>query len=97
MYELGYDLLLDEEGMMQEAEILAKKAEAFEEGLKNLEGMLKEIRNSAIMEGNAAENLSVFVKEVGMLKGEAERLKEEWKGKVEAYISAMDIADKVLL
>lgn len=96
MYELGYDLLLNEKEIQTEVEMLAKKAEVFEKGLNDLEEVLKEMQNSAIIEGDSAKNLAVFVEEIGMLKGEADRMKEEWKSKIVAYVTAVDMADRLL-
>ena len=96
MYELGYDLLLNEKEIQTEVEMLAKKAEVFEKGLNDLEEVLMEMQNSAIIEGDSAKNLAVFVEEIGMLKGEADRMKEEWKSKIVAYVTAVDMADRLL-
>ena len=96
MYELGYDLLLNEKEIQTEVEMLEKKAEVFEKGLNDLEEVLKEMQNSAIIEGDSAKNLAVFVEEIGMLKGEADRMKEEWKSKIVAYVTAVDMADRLL-
>ena len=93
MAGLGYDLIVDDDGIKKEAEELLKKINGCEMQLGTLAEILQRITENAIMEGNTADNLKVFVEQVKNLHGEAREITEQLKRLAYRYIDAMDAAD----
>lgn len=93
MYSLGYDLVVDDDGIIAEAESLAGKTTMFELQLANLVRTLDNVVNTAIMEGNTSDNLAAFVEEVRGLQEEAGDIVEQLKATTANYVTSMDEAD----
>ena len=64
MQSLGYDLIVDDDGIIQEAGKIVEKTEDFEQKLGELSDILSNVLDDAIMQGNTAENLMLFAAEV---------------------------------
>ena len=96
MYEMTYDLLVNDESIQAEAQELWKKAELFEQNLGQLVTMLEGTVNDAIIEGKVATNLTRFLEEVRSLQTEAEYIASEVKQTVEGYIEEIDRADNYI-
>lgn len=56
MQSLGYDLIVDDDGIIQEAGKIVEKTEDFEQKLGELSDILSNVLDDAIMQGNTAEN-----------------------------------------
>ena len=57
MQSLGYDLIVDDDGIIQEAGKIVEKTEDFEQKLGELSDILSNVLDDAIMQGNTAENI----------------------------------------
>ena len=68
MQSLGYDLIVDDDGIIQEAGKIVEKTEDFEQKLGELSDILSNVLDDAIMQGNTAENLMLFADEVQGLR-----------------------------
>ena len=55
MQSLGYDLIVDDDGIIQEAGKIVEKTEDFEQKLGELSDILSNVLDDAIMQGNTAE------------------------------------------
>lgn len=93
MQSLGYDLIVDDDGIIQEAGKIVEKTEDFEQKLGELSDILSNVLDDAIMQGNTAENLMLFADEVQGLRSEAQEIAEQVRRAVEIYVTSMDEAD----
>ena len=93
MQSLGYDLIVDDDGIIQEAGKIVEKTEDFEQKLGELSDILSNVLDDAIMQGNTAENLMLFADEVQGLRSEAQEIAEQVRRAVENYVTSMDEAD----
>ena len=93
MQSLGYDLIVDDDGIIQEAGKIVEKTEDFEQKLGELSDILSNVLDDAIMQGNTAENLMLFADEVQGLRSEAQEIAEQVRRAVESYVTSMDEAD----
>ena len=93
MQSLGYDLIEDDDGIIQEAGKIVEKTEDFEQKLGELSDILSNVLDDAIMQGNTAENLMLFADEVQGLRSEAQEIAEQVRRAVENYVTSMDEAD----
>ena len=93
MQSLGYDLIVDDDGIIQEAGKIVEKTEDFEQKLGELSDILSNVLDDAIMQGNTAENLMLFADEVQGLRSEAQEIAEQVRTAVENYVTSMDEAD----
>ena len=93
MQSLGYDLIVDDDGIIQEAGKIVEKTEDFEQKLGELSDILSNVLDDAIMQGNTAENLMLFADEVQGLRSEAQEIAEQVRRAVENYVTYMDEAD----
>lgn len=94
MQSLGYDLIVDDDGIIQEAGKIVEKTEDFEQKLGELSDILSNVLDDAIMQGNTAENLMLFAEdEVQGLRSEAQEIAEQVRRAVENYVTSMDEAD----
>lgn len=93
MQSLGYDLIVDDDGIIQEAGKIVEKTEDFEQKLGELSDILSNVLDDAIMQGNTAENLMLFADEVQGLRSEAQEIAEQVRRVVENYVTSMDEAD----
>ena len=93
MQSLGYDLIVDDDGIIQEAGKIVEKTEDFEQKLGELSDILSNVLDDAIMQGNTAENLMLFADEVQGLRSEAQEIAEQVRREVENYVTSMDEAD----
>lgn len=96
MYELGYDLLVDDDGVIQEAEKLYQKVDLFEQYLGQLVTILEATVDDAIIHGEVATNLGIFLGEVRALQTEAGDIASKVKETVNGYVSEMDAADNYI-
>lgn len=96
MYELGYDLLADDDGIIQEAEKLYQKVDLFEQYLGNLVMMLESTVEDAVIHGAVATNLGIFLGEVRNLQTEAGDIAAKVKETVNGYVSEIDVADNYI-
>jgi len=94
MQSLGYDLIVDDDGIIQEAGKIVEKTEDFEQKLGELSDILSNVLDDAIMQGNTAENLMLFADEVQGLRSEAQEIAEQVRRAVENYVTSMDEADR---
>ena len=92
MQSLGYDLIVDDDGIIQEAGKIVEKTEDFEQKLGELSDILSNVLDDAIMQGNTAENLMLFADEVQGLRSEAQEIAEQVRTAVENYVTSMDEA-----
>ena len=92
MQSLGYDLIVDDDGIIQEAGNIVEKTEDFEQKLGELSDILSNVLDDAIMQGNTAENLMLFADEVQGLRSEAQEIAEQVRRAVENYVTSMDEA-----
>ena len=90
MQSLGYDLIVDDDGIIQEAGKIVEKTEDFEQKLGELSDILSNVLDDA---GNTAENLMLFADEVQGLRSEAQEIAEQVRTAVENYVTSMDEAD----
>ena len=90
MQSLRYDLIVDDDGIIQEAGKIVEKTEDFEQKLSDI---LSNVLDDAIMQGNTAENLMLFADEVQGLRSEAQEIAEQVRRAVENYVTSMDEAD----
>ena len=95
MQSLGYDLIVDDDGIIQEAGKIVEKTEDFEQKLGELSDILSNVLDDAIMQGNTAENLMLFADEVQGLRSEAQEIAEQVRRAVENYVTSMDEADSM--
>lgn len=93
MYELGYDLKVDDEGFVSESEFLFGKAQEFELQLGILVEIMKQVTETAIMEGKTAENLVLYLEELSSLQTEAGELASTLRTMVGNYVASIDEAD----
>lgn len=93
MYSLGYDLIVDDDGLVEEAEKLMAKINCFELQLGELADVLRNAACNAVMEGNTADNLAGFMEEVQNLREEARTITEQLTSTVHNYVESMDEAD----
>ena len=93
MQSLGYDLIVDDDGIIQEAGKIVEKTEDFEQKLGELSDILSNVLDDAIMQGYTAENLMLFADEVQGLRSEAQEIAEQVRRAVEKYVTSMDEAD----
>lgn len=93
MQSLGYDLIVDDDGIIQEAGKIVEKTEDFEQKLGELSDILSNVLDDAIMQGNTAENLMLFADEVQGLRSEAQEIAEQVRRAAENYVTSMDEAD----
>lgn len=96
MYEMGYDLFVDDEGVVEEAESLYQKADLFEQNLGQLVAMLEATLDDALIHGMVATNLARFLEEVRSLQTEAEEIAVQLKEGVTEYVAEIDTADNYL-
>lgn len=59
MQSLGYDLIVDDDGIIQEAGKIVEKTEDFEQKLGELSDIFTNVLDDAIMQGNTAETHAV--------------------------------------
>ncbi len=93
MAGLGYDLIVDDDGIKKEADMVFNRMNEFEMQLKILGRVLEEVTDNAIMEGNTADNLKVFAEQVQNLQEEAKDITKQLKTTIYRYIESMDEAD----
>ncbi len=79
MAGLGYDLIVDDDGIKKEADMVFNRMNEFEMQLKILGRVLEEVTDNAIMEGNTADNLKVFAEQVQNLQEEAKDITKQLK------------------
>ena len=77
MQSLGYDLIVDDDGIIQEAGKIVEKTEDFEQKLGELSDILSNVLDDA-MQG---------------LRSEAQEIAEQVRRAVENYVTSMDEAD----
>jgi len=93
MYSLGYDLVVNDSEFPDVGSGVIAMGSAFEDKLDAYRQSLFRVTASAVQEGVVAQNLATFEQQVGMLKGEADRLAKQVNQILTAFISEMDRAD----
>lgn len=93
MYSLGYDLVVDDSEFPEVGVGVVKMASAFEDKLDAYRQSLSRVTASAVQEGLVAQNLATFEQQVGMLKGEADRLAKQLDQILVRFVAEMDRAD----
>ena len=96
MYDIEYDILVNEEKMQSVAKEFKKRAGTYEKELKEYQTLLSDLVSDTVMEGEAAKNLSLFERQVRKLSKEAEQITKEIVRLVEKYHKDMDEADSYI-
>ena len=69
---------------------------SIEHDLTALLSELNKIRTTAIIQGQTADKLDVFIEYIGQLQGSAEGICEDIKSLIDAFLTAIDDADQFL-
>ncbi len=93
VYDMGYDLVIDDEGVTEMSAILQQKLELYDTKLDEMVGIMEKINTDAIMQGNIADNLRMLNAELYSIVGETEHLKERIKEELSLYLAEIEDAD----
>ena len=93
LYDMGYDLVVDDEGVAEMSAILQQKLELYDAKLDEMVGIMEKINTDAIMQGNIANNLGMLNTKLRSLVGETEHLKERIKEELSLYLTEIEDAD----
>lgn len=94
MYDLGYDLVVEDSEMTSTGTTLVTMADKLEKKLTAYDQSLARILAGAVMEGNVATNLADFRTRVTALQGESHRLAGLLRDCLDKYVGDLDRADK---
>ncbi len=95
-YEIGYDIVVDDEKCSSICNEYQKRADKFEENLKEYLQILSRIKSEAIMEGSVSEKIDSLQELVEVLKGESINLASEAKKLNSSFLSDFDTADNYI-
>lgn len=93
---IGYDLVIEEEELQTQMEQMLERVSRYEATLAQYDELLKAVKEDAVMEGNTAENLSVFSEALEQLKGELAEITEQIYRLWTNYQMEIDVADSYL-
>lgn len=93
---IGYDLVIEEEELQTQMEQMLERVSRYEATLAQYDELLKAVKEDAVMEGNTAENLSVFSEALEQLKGELAEITEQIYRLWTNYQMEIDAADSYL-
>lgn len=93
VYNMGYDLVIDDEGVTEMSAILQQKLELYDTKLDEMVGIMEKINTDAIIQGNIADNIRMLNTELHSLVGESEHLKECIAQELSRYLAEIEEAD----
>lgn len=96
MANVNTELKIDDDYVNSQAEQIAVWTSDLQEGIDKYIGILNNILEDAIMEGDTAVALASFVEYVESLKEIVKEMGEEAKGMCLAFLSEIDEADSYL-
>jgi hypothetical protein len=96
MYDLGYDLVVEDAEFTDLADALERMAGELEAKLGDYQRSLDRVVAAAIQEGLVAENLGLFADRATALAGEASDLAAGARRVLEGFVGEIDRADKEL-
>ncbi len=82
MYDIGYDLLIHDEGVEQTIATMQQKVNVYNTWLNKLIFFLEQTKDQAIIEGAVAQNFEYLIEEIKSYISEAGAIKgklETWK------------------
>lgn len=95
-YEIGYDIIVDEDNCDAMSKEYVKRAEKFEGVLAGFCEIIEDILATAVMEGALADNLAKYLEEVEKLKGEVLEIARQAKKCNDGFLTEMNAADSYL-
>ena len=96
MANVNTEIKIDDDYVNSQAEQIATWSSDLQTGIDKYTGILKNILEDAIIEGETAEALTSFVEYVENLKDIVRDMGEEAKGMCLAFLSEVDEADSYL-
>jgi hypothetical protein len=93
VYDLGYDLVVEDSEFPTLGSSLTTMAAALEQKLTAYHDSLTRVTGAAVKEGVVAENLVAFQARVESLQGEASRLAKQIQQVLASFASEIDRAD----
>lgn len=93
MYDMGYDLIVNDEEVAEMSVLMQKKLELYNSKLKEMAGIMEQISVDAVIKGNIADNLRLLNSELSSLIGETDYLKERIKEELSEYLTEIEAAD----
>ncbi len=94
MYDIGYDLVIHEEGVEQTAATIKEKLVLHDTWLTNMLFTLEDAKKEAIIEGAVAQNLDQLVHELYRYILETNEMGEKVELLMTEYLAEMAEADK---
>lgn len=95
-YEIGYDIVIDDDKCRSICNEYQKRADKFEENLAKYLQILGRIKSEAIMEGSVSEKIGALQECAEVLKGESVTLANEAKTLNSSFLSDFDTADNYI-
>lgn len=95
-YEIGYDIVVDDDKCRSICNEYQNRADKFEEHLEEYLTILGRISTDAISEGDVSKRLADFKEQAEGLKGEAGSIADEAKKQNGAFMTDFDTADNYL-
>lgn len=95
-YEIGYDIIVDDDKCASICNEYQSRADKFEEHLEEFIKIIERISTEAISEGDVSKRLDDFKKQVEGLKGEAKNIANDAKTQNGTFLGDFDTADNCL-